>query len=106
MKGQKRNYVVCLRAEEPSDIEVRKIYEVLPDENAAKRGHLRIVDESGEDYLYPEEYFSPVQLSEKAVRALTSLSPPSRANTGMQPRRKKRAAADAQNRYADKPAIR
>jgi hypothetical protein len=85
VKGQKRNYVVCLRAEESSDIEVRKIYEVLPDETAAKRGHLRIVDESGEDYLYPDEYFSPVQLSDKAVRALTSLSPPTRANTGMQP---------------------
>ena len=73
MKGSKRNYVVCLRAEESSDIEVRKIYEVLPDESAAKRGYLRIVDESGEDYLYPEEYFSLVQLSEKAVRALKSL---------------------------------
>ena len=73
MKGPKRNYVVCLRAEDSSDIEVRKIYEVLPDESAAKRGYLRIVDESGEDYLYPEEYFSPVQLSEKAVRALKSL---------------------------------
>ena len=73
MKGPKRNYVLCLRAEELSDIEVRKIYEVLPDESAAKRGYVRIVDESGEDYLYPEEYFSPVQLSEKAVRALKSL---------------------------------
>ena len=73
MKGPKRSYVVCLRAEESSDIEVRKIYEVLPDESAAKRGYLRIVDESGEDYLYPEEYFSPVQLSEKAVRAFKSL---------------------------------
>jgi len=72
VKG-KRNYVVCLRAEESSDIEVRKIYEVLPDESAAKRGYLRVVDESGEDYLYPEEYFSPVQLSEKAVRALKAL---------------------------------
>ena len=72
MKASKRNYVVCIRAEEASDIEVRKIYEVLPDEVAAKRGYLRVVDESGEDYLYPEECFSPVQLQEKAVRALRS----------------------------------
>ena len=73
MKGPKRNYVVCLRAEKSSDIEVRKIYEVLPDETAAKRGYLRVVDESGEDYLYPKDYFSPVQLPEKAVRALASV---------------------------------
>lgn len=73
MKETKRKYVVCIRAEESSDIEVRKIYEVLPDESAAKRGCLRVVDESGEDYLYPEECFAAVQLPEKAVRALASL---------------------------------
>ena len=85
MKGSKRNYVVCIRADESSDIEVRKIYEVLADEIAAKRGYVRVVDESGEDYLYPEECFSPIQLSEKAVRALTSPAAMPRANTGMQP---------------------
>ena len=85
MKGQKRNYVVCIRAEESSDIEVRKIYEVLPDEVASKRGYLRVVDELGEDYRYPEQCFSPVELPEKAIRALTSLASATRANTGMQP---------------------
>jgi hypothetical protein len=85
VKGSKRNYVVCIQAEESSDIEVRKIYEVLPDEVASKRGYVRVVDESGEDYLYPEECFSPIQLSEKAVRALTSPVSTPRANTGMQP---------------------
>ena len=72
MKASKRNFVVCIQAEESSDIEVRKLYEVLPDEAAAKRGYLRIVDESGDDYLYPAECFSPVQLQEKALRALKS----------------------------------
>ena len=85
MKEPKQHFVVCIRAEESSDIEVRKIYEVLPDETAAKRGYLRIVDESGEDYLYPEDCFSPVQLPQKAVRTLRSLDSPTRANTGMQP---------------------
>ena len=70
MNGSKRHFVVCIRAEESSDIEVRKIYQILPDETAAKRGYLRIVDESGEDYLYPKGCFSPVQLQEKAIRAL------------------------------------
>ena len=71
MKGRRQHYVVCIRAEKSSDIEVRKIYEVVPDQSAAKRGYLRIVDESGEDYLYPEAYFSPVELPDKAVRKLS-----------------------------------
>ena len=80
MKEPKRNYVVCIRAEESTDVGVRKVYEVRPDDAAAKRGYLRIVDESGEDYLYPEEYFSPVHLQKEAVQALTSL--PSTSDVG------------------------
>lgn len=79
MKEEKRNYVVCIRADESSDLEIRKIYQVLADESAAKRGHLRVVDESGEDYLYPEEYFAPVRLPEKAARALAGLPSPTDA---------------------------
>ena len=85
---EKTNYVICVRAEESADIEVRKVYEVLPDDTAGKRGHLRVVDESGEDYLYPKECFAPVQLPEEAVRAFTS-RPHRRANTGMRPTAKK-----------------
>ena len=73
MKDEKRNYVVCIRADESSDLEVRKIYQVLADETAAKRGHVRVVDESGEDYLYPKEYFSPVRLPEETAQALAGL---------------------------------
>ena len=79
MKETKRHYVICVRAEEDADIEVRKVYEVLPDDSAAKRGYLRVLDESGEDYLYPKECFAPVQLPEEAVRVFTS-SRPGRAN--------------------------
>ena len=86
MKEPKRNYVICIRAEESADIEVRKVYETLPDEIAAKRGYLRVVDESGEDYLYPKECFAPVHLAEETVRALTPRpSATKRAITGMQP---------------------
>jgi hypothetical protein len=52
MKETKKDYVICVRAEESADIEIRKVYEVLPDDSAEKRGYLRVVDESGEDYLY------------------------------------------------------
>ena len=83
MKVTKANYVICVRAEVSEDIEVRKVYEVLPDDSAAKRGYLRVVDESGEDYLYPKECFAPVDLTGEATRAFTLR--PGRANKGMQP---------------------
>jgi len=50
-------------------LEKRKIYRVLPDDEAAKEGYLRIVNESGEDYLYPESYFILVELSREAQDA-------------------------------------
>ncbi len=87
MKNQSRNYVVCIRAEDSSDIEVRKIYEVLEDERASNRGYLRVLDESGEDYLYPQECFSPVELPETSVRALKAAE--KLANKRLQPTRKK-----------------
>jgi hypothetical protein len=52
------------------DLETRKIYQVLPDHEAAKEGYIRIVDESGEDYLYPESYFVFVDLPREAEAAL------------------------------------
>jgi hypothetical protein len=51
-------------------LEKRKIYQVLPDEKAEKEGYLRIIDESGEDCLYPQSYFILVQLSREAQEAL------------------------------------
>ena len=53
-------------------LERRKIYVTLPDTAASKRGHVRVVDESGEDYLYPKTMFIPVELplaTRKAVLA-------------------------------------
>ena len=52
------------------DLEKRKIYQILPDEEAAQEGYLRVVDESQEDYLYPESYFILVELPRKAKDAL------------------------------------
>lgn len=49
-------FAVCINDSEP-DLELRKAYKVLPDEAAAKDQHLRIIDESGEDYLYPASFF-------------------------------------------------
>jgi len=76
MKKKARDrYVICVRTDGAEDLEVRKVYRVLPDESASARGHLRVVDESGEDYLYPAEWFVAVEVNEEAEQALASASP-------------------------------
>lgn len=68
-------YVICVRTEDTEDLEVCKVYRVLPDESASAREHLRVVDESGEDYLYPADWFITVEVPEEAERALAAISP-------------------------------
>lgn len=63
-------FVLCIRNEGAEDLELRKVYQLLEDEPAAKDGYVRIIDESGEDYLYPAEYFIRLELPEAAVSAL------------------------------------
>jgi hypothetical protein len=48
------------------------VYRVLPDEAAAEDGYVRVIDESGEDYLYPADYFVPIELPQAAEKALLS----------------------------------
>ena len=64
-------FVVCIQNRNCDDLIVGKIYKTLPDRTAAAASHLRVVDESGEDYLYPARYFVFVDLPTKARRALT-----------------------------------
>lgn len=60
-------YVICVKNEGYSaSLELRKLYRRIPNQYAERHGQLRIVDESGEDYFYPEEYFVVVQLPEEA----------------------------------------
>jgi hypothetical protein len=69
---KKMRFVVCVKNEGyQASLEPRKIYETLPDPRAAERGFIRVIDESGEDYLYPEEYFVPIELSRNIERALS-----------------------------------
>jgi hypothetical protein len=57
-KSKEAVFAVCINNEDyPASLELHKIYRVLPDEEAAKDGDMRIVDESGEDYLYPAKDF-------------------------------------------------
>jgi len=69
-KNKEQPFALCIENKECEDLEKRKIYKVLPDDEAAKEGYLRIVDESGEDYLYPESYFILVELPREAQDAL------------------------------------
>jgi hypothetical protein len=65
-------FVLCIRNEDCEDLEPRKLYLVLPDETAAGDGYVRVIDESGEDYLYPQDYFLPIELPKAAEKALLS----------------------------------
>jgi len=56
-------FVVCINnVDYPASLELHKIYRVIPDEDAATEGDIRVIDESGEDYLYPSSYFVPIQV--------------------------------------------
>jgi hypothetical protein len=67
--------VVCNSNEDfKASLELQKPYRVIPDATAAEHGLLRVVDETGEDYLYPEEYFVPAERPTSKKRALMSKS--------------------------------
>ena len=64
-------FVVCLNSTDyPASLELHKIYRVLPDEDAAKDGDLRVIDESGEAYLYPADLFALIDVPKAVERAL------------------------------------
>lgn len=66
-----KRFAVCLRNKGyEASLERRKIYQVLPDPDAATHGQVRVVDESGDDYLYPREFFAPIELPQPIRRAV------------------------------------
>jgi len=67
---QNFRFVICIEDRDCEDLEKGKVYRLLPDEAAGREGYLRIIDESTEDYLYPESYFVLLDLPEKAREAL------------------------------------
>jgi len=55
--------VVCINnADYPASLELHKIYRIITDKEVDKEGDIRIIDESGEDYIYPSPYFVPIQI--------------------------------------------
>ena len=67
----KPEFAICVKNEEyPASLQLWKVYRVLPDEKGARHNMLRVVDESGEDYLFSAGYFVPVELPQAAQSAL------------------------------------
>lgn len=64
------HFVICIRNEGCEDLEIRKVYQVLSDAAAEEDGYSRVVDESGEDYLYPTDYFVPLTVPQPLERVL------------------------------------
>jgi hypothetical protein len=63
-------FALCIRNEGCDDLQLRKAYQVLPDASATKEGYVRVIDESGEDYLYPADFFLTVALPASVAERL------------------------------------
>lgn len=73
MPSKRRVWVVCVRNDGYEvSLERRKIYEVLPDSGAEQHNQLRVIDESGEDYLFPARYFARIELPAAVRRSLAA----------------------------------
>ena len=71
MANPRKRFVLCVKNKGfEVSLEPRKLYQVLPDTDAAKHRQLRIIDESGEDYLYPDDYFREISLPQSVRRAV------------------------------------
>ena len=64
-------FAVCIQTDDADLLTPRMIYQVLPDESAAKSNYIRVVDNEGEDYLYPAAYFMFIDLPQEIERALS-----------------------------------
>lgn len=70
-KDTELRFGVCINnSAYPDDLKIRTVYQVLPDESAAKSNYIRVIDETGEDYLYPAAYFVFVEIPPEAAKAL------------------------------------
>ncbi len=75
LKENQSEFVVCINnADYPASLELHKIYRALFDKDAAAEGDIRIIDESGEDYLYSSSYFIPIQVPQSLEESLLRAS--------------------------------
>ena len=62
------SFALCVEDGGMEDLEARKVYQVLPDREAGREGYVRVIDESGEDYMYPSDLFVLVKLPAAVIR--------------------------------------
>jgi hypothetical protein len=78
MQESKQNlteFVVCINnSDHPASLELHKVYRVIADKEAEDDGDIRIIDESGEDYIYPSSYFVPIQVPQTVEESLLRAS--------------------------------
>ncbi|MGH9930704.1 MAG: hypothetical protein ACREA9_15960 [Pyrinomonadaceae bacterium] len=70
-QNSRLKFAVCIQSDDADLLTPRMIYQVLPDDSAAKSHYVRVVDNEGEDYLYPAEYFMFLDLPQEIERALS-----------------------------------
>jgi hypothetical protein len=66
-------FAICVQNQDCEDIELLKLYQILKDDSAAKDDYIRIIDESGEDYIYPQNNFIVINLSQQIEKTLLPL---------------------------------
>ncbi|HEX8073106.1 MAG TPA: hypothetical protein VF546_24375 [Pyrinomonadaceae bacterium] len=69
-KDSTPQFAICIRSDEADLLTPRKIYQILPDESAAQSNYVRVIDNEGEDYLYPADYFIFFEFPREVERAL------------------------------------
>lgn len=73
-KDSTPQFAICIHSDDADLLTPRRIYQVLPDESAAKSNYIRVIDNEGEDYLYPADYFIFVDFPREVERALLRTS--------------------------------
>ncbi|MCZ7669206.1 MAG: hypothetical protein M5U34_19460 [Chloroflexi bacterium] len=77
IKSSKKRFAICIdNSNYPASLELHKVYRVIPDDAAAKDGDLRVIDESGEDYLFSAQRFLLVDFSVDIANILASTYSP------------------------------
>ena len=73
--SDQRQFVICIADQNYDDLQVLKIYQCLPDEKAEEESYIRVIDDSGEDYLYPAKYFIETHFPDSVTKQLIAAIP-------------------------------
>jgi hypothetical protein len=76
MENDRGRFGICICNDNCDDLELLKVYRILPDETASQKGYVRVMDGSEEDYLYPQSFFVVLELPQAAEQRLLSIVKP------------------------------